>query len=103
MYPNTRSKSNKEETEVMSISEEIKTYLNNLIKPLVTNEYIESLFEKLSAKFEEKLKIQDQKIERLNSIVNLKNNIIEKLELKCDDLQQYQRRSSVRLHGIEYV
>ena len=46
------------------------------------------------AKLEEKLKEKDDVIEDLNSIVNA-------LESKIDDLEQYSRRTSIRIHGLK--
>ena len=92
------------------ISDEIKNYFHELLKPLATNELIEKLFNKLNditSKFEAKFIEQKRQIEQLNGRIeelesnkSIKNNIIEKLCIKSDDLESYSRRSCLRIHGI---
>ena len=59
-------------SENMAISEEIRSYFSDLIKPLATNQSFEEMFSKLKeeivSKFEEKLEQQ------MNRIVNLRGN-----------------------------
>ena len=43
-----------------------------------------------------------KKIELLESTTPLHQNALEKLELTCDDNQQYSRQSCLRIHGIEF-
>ena len=56
-------------TENMAISEEIRNYFSDLIKPLATNQSLEEIFSKLKeeivSKFEEKLEQQMNQIENL--------------------------------------
>ena len=88
----------------MEIAEGIKTYFEDLIKPLVTNNDLKEVFKKyndeMTSRFEAILKAQQEKIEILESKVETQGVVISHLETKCDDLQQYSRRSSLRIHGI---
>ena len=56
-------------TENMAISEEIRNYFSDLIKPLATNQSLEEIFSKLNkeivSKFEEKLEQQMNQIDKL--------------------------------------
>ena len=53
----------------MAISEEIRNYFSDLIKPLATNQSLEEMFSKLKeeimSKFEEKLEQQMNQIDKL--------------------------------------
>ena len=55
----------------MSITAEVREYFNNLIKPLVTNKYLEELLDKykegIISKSEDKLTEQSLKIQELES------------------------------------
>ena len=55
----------------MSITAEVREYFNNLIKPLVTNKYLEELLDKFKegiiSKSEDKLTEQSLKIQELES------------------------------------
>ena len=54
------------------ISDEIKNYFNELLKPLATNELIEKLFNKLddiTSKFEAKFNEQKRQIEQLIGLI----------------------------------
>ena len=48
-------------------------------------------------KFEEKLDEQNAKIIELQSKIAIQHNALQKLEIKCDDNEQYSRRSCVRI------
>ena len=89
----------------MSISTEMQEYFSDLIKPLATNEEISKMFEafklEVIEKFEERLNKQEEKFTELESTLALRENIIEKLIVACDDNEQYSRRSCLRINGIE--
>ena len=40
--------------------------------------------------------------EELESKLSVKQNIIDHLEIKCDDNEQYSRRSCLRIHGLDF-
>ena len=106
-------------TESMAITEEIRNYFSDLIKPLATNQSLEEMFSKLKeeivSKFEEKLEQQMNQIDKLegklekqaNRInefegkIALQKKMSELLEIKCDNNEQYSRRTSTRIHGTE--
>ena len=81
----------------MSITSKMRECFENLMKPLVTNETLEqqlkSFQDGLMKKIEDKFKKQNDKIEELESKLAVKQNIIDHLEIKCDDNEQYSRRS----------
>ena len=87
------------------VSKEIRDYFSELIKPLATNTGIKEMFDKLKeeilSKFETKIKEQDGKIHELESRVVIQEQTINNLLVKCDDNEQYSRRSCLRIHGIE--
>ena len=98
---NTRS------TSGMSISTELQEYFTDLVKPLATNldmiEMLEKFKGEIVEKFELKLREQEKKICELESTLELRQNIIDKLMIACDDNEQYSRRSCLRINGIETV
>ena len=99
MFYNTRSASK------MSISEDLKEYFSNLIKPLATsNEALKNMLEKMQKdindKFESLIKEQNDKINELESSIKVKDVVIPNLVIQCDDNSQYSRRSSLRVHGV---
>ena len=103
---NTRSNSTKVKEEKMTTAtEELKCYFEKLIEPLVTNNSLEELFNKLKDEivknFDEKISEQNVKIEKLESIITIHENTIDQLLVKCDDNEQYSRRSCLRIHGVE--
>ena len=53
------------------------------------------------SEFETKYNEQNNKIEELKSQIALKDQTIAGLMTKCDDNQQYSRRSCLRIHGTE--
>ena len=73
----------------MSITSEMREYFENLMKPLVTNETLEQQLkffqDGLMKKIEDKFKEQNDRIEELESKLAMKQNIIDHLEIKCDD------------------
>ena len=80
----------------MSITSEMREYFENLMKPLVTNETLEQLKsfqDELMKKIEDKFKEQNDRIEELESKLAMKQNIIDHLEIKCDENEQYSQRS----------
>ena len=103
---NTRSNNTKaKEGKMTTATEELKCYFEKLIEPLVTNNSLEELFNKLKdeimKKFDEKISEQNAKIEKLESIITIHENTIDQLSIKRDDKEQYSRRSSLRIHGVE--
>ena len=90
------------------ISEEIIKELKKLIEPLATNKNLEILEttvnkfrEEIIHTFDLKLKEKQEKIDYLNSQFEAQKIVIEHLEVKIDSNQQYARRSSLRVHGVE--
>ena len=53
-------------------------------------------------RFEEKLDEQKAKIKELQSEIAIQDKALQKLEIKCDDNEQYSLRSCIRIHGVEY-
>ena len=90
----------------MFITTEMCEYFENLMKPLVTNETLEqqlkSFQDVLMKKTEDKIKAQNDRIEELESKLALKQNIIDHPEIKCDDNEQYSRRSCLQIHGLDF-
>ena len=102
----TRSKNTKAKEEKMATpTKELKCYFEKLYEPLVTNNSSEELFNKLKdeiiKKIDEKFSEQNTKIEKLESIITIYENTIDQLLIKCDDNEQYSRRSCLRIHGVE--
>ena len=90
----------------MSITSEMREYFENLMKPLVTNESLEHQLkffqDGLMKKIEDKFKEQNDRIEELESKLAIKQNIIDHLEIKCDNNEQHSRRSYLRIHGLDF-
>ena len=90
----------------MSITSEMRDYFENLMKPLVTNDKLEQLLKSfqdgLMKKIEDKFNEQNTRIEELESKLATKQNIIDTLVIKCDDNEQYSRRSCLRVHGLNF-
>ena len=59
------------------------------------------LKEEIISKFEEKFDQQNRKIDELEGKIVIQTNTIDQLIIKCDDNEQYSRRSCLRIHGIE--
>ena len=76
----------------MSIASEMHEYFENLMKPLVTNEIWEQQFkffqDGLMKKIEDQFKEQNDTIEELEFKLAIKQNIIDHLEIKCEDNEQ---------------
>ena len=53
------------------------------------------------SKFEEKFDEQNRKIDELEGKIAIEANTLDQLIIKCDDNEQYSRRSCLRIHGIE--
>ena len=83
----------------------MKYYFEKLIEPLVTNKLLEDLLnilkDDLSKKFDEKISEQSAKTEKFGSIISIYENTIDQLLVKCNDNEQYSRRSCLRIHGVE--
>ena len=103
---NTRSNNTRTKEEKLTTAiKELKRHLEKLFEPLVTNNSLEELFNKLKGetmkKFDEKISEQNTKIEKLESIITVHENTIDQLLVKCDDNEQYSRRSCFHTHGVE--
>ena len=70
-------------TENMAISEEIRNYFSDLIKPLATNQSLEEIFskfkEEIVSKFEEKLEQQMNQTDKLEGRLEKQANRINEL------------------------
>ena len=90
----------------MSITSEMCEYFENLMKPQVTNETLEQQLKFFQdgqmKKIEDKFKQQNDRIEELESKLAIKQNIIDHLEIKCHDNEQYSQRSCLRIHGLDF-
>ena len=53
-------------------------------------------------RFDKKLDKQNTKIIELQTKIAIQGNALQKLEIKSDDNEQYSRRSSIRIHGVQY-
>ena len=99
----TRSSTKSES--MLDISEEISKYFSKLIKPLATNTSLKEMFDKtkgeMISKFELKISEQNDKIYELVSRVVIQEETINNLLTRCDDSEQYSRRSFLRFHCIE--
>ena len=89
----------------MVAAQETREYFSELVKPLATNEILEDMFKKLkeeiTSKFEEILDELNREIDELEGKIVIQANTIHQLIIKCDDNEQYSRRSCLRIHGIE--
>ena len=97
---------NRSQLKNMSITSEMRDYFENLMKPIVTNKTLEqqlkSFQDGLMKKIEDKFQEQNDRIEELESKLAMKQNIIDHLEIKCDDNEQYTQRSCLRIHGLNF-
>jgi len=100
----TRSKSNAKEMSLLS--DELKNYFENLIKPLITRDLFEKqlkdLKDEVIGEFSKIIDIQNKKIGELEKKVADQSKLISTLETAVDDCQQYSRRYCVRIHGVEF-
>ena len=73
----------------MSVSQEVRVYFSQLIKPLAANEVLEDMFkkfkEKIISKFEEKFDEQNWKIDEFEGKIAIQANTIDQFIIKCDD------------------
>ena len=104
-------------TENMAISEEIRNYFSDLIKPLATNQSLEKMFSKLKeeimSEFENKFEQQMNHIDKPEGKLEKQANRINELEgqialqkkmsdcFKCENNEKYSQRTSIRIHGTE--
>ena len=90
----------------MSITSEMDEYIENLMKPHITNKKLQELLKTFQAeivkRFEHNLKEQNTKIEELESILVMKKTAKDNLVIKCDDNEQYSRRSYMRIHDLHF-
>ena len=93
--------STRSQSKIMSITSELRDYFESLMEPLVTNEKLEQVFKSfqdgLMKKIEYKFKEQNTRIEELESKLAINQNVIDNLVIKCDDNEQYSRRSCLRV------
>ena len=93
-------------TENMVMSEEIRNYFSDIIKPLATNQFLEEMFSKLKEeivskfeqkleqlmnridKFEGKLEKQANRISKFEGQIVLQKKMSDLLEIKCDNIKQ---------------
>ena len=83
----------------------MRKYFENLMKPLVTNEKLEllkSFQDEIVKRFDHKLKEQNTQKEESESKLAMNQTVIDNLVIKCDDNEQYSRRSCVRIHGLDF-
>ena len=70
----------------MSVSQGIRDYFSELVKPLATNEILENMFKKLKeeiiSKFEEKFDEQNRKTDELEGKIAIQANTIDQLIIK---------------------
>ena len=94
------------QSKIMSITSELRDYFESLMELIVTNEKLEQVFKSfqdgLMKKIEDKFKEQNTRIEELESTLAINQKVIDNLEIKCDDNEQYSRRSCLRVHGLEF-
>ena len=57
--------------------------------------------EEIVSKFEEKFDEQNRKIDELEGKIAIQVNTIDQLIIKCNNKEQYSRRSCLWIHGIE--
>ena len=76
----------------MSVSQKIREYFSELVKPLTTNGVLEDMFKKFKeeiiSKFEEKFDEQDRTIDELGGEIAIQTKTIDQLIIKCDDNEQ---------------
>ena len=100
-----------------SVNDDAKEYFENLIKPLATNDSLQEILnqfnerfnqfeEEIISKFKTQISEQEERIIVLESSLALRQNtidvLLDKIEIKCDNNEQYSRRSCLRIHGIEW-
>ena len=98
--------STRSQSTIMSITSELRDYFESLMEPLVTNEKLEQVFKSfqdgLMKKIEDKFREKNTRIEELESKLAINQNVIDNLVIKCDDNEQYSRRSCLRVRGLEF-
>ena len=67
----------------MPVSEEIKEYFSKLLEPLTTNCSIRSMLDAFKEEVLAKVTEQAKRIEKLEAILALKENVMEKLLENC--------------------
>ena len=53
-------------------------------------------------KTEDKFKEQNDRIQELESKLEMKQNIIDHLDINCDKNEKYSRRSCLWIHGLDF-
>ena len=96
----TRSSAKSES--MSDISEEIRQYFSELIKPLATNTSLKEIFGKMKEEvIYKKYSEHNGKIYELESRVAIQRKTIKNLLTKCGDNEQYTCCSFLRISGIE--
>ena len=101
--PLTRNTSTSQEpsTKKSILSQELKDYFENLIQPLAKSADVKELLTRIAKQETDIINLQEQnrlnndKIEVLESRLALKENHVNILIEKQDDLEQYTRRHSI--------
>ena len=93
----------------MSISElrdELKTHIAQCLESIPTVSILNDMFSDFKSDIiqclEAKVEEQDAKIKQLESVLSVRENVMQKLEVRCDDNEQYSKRSCLRINNIEY-
>ena len=82
------------------ISEPTKAYLEKLIKS--STDLMVKKMEETEARLEAKLEESEAKVAELSRRLDRSKYEIRALKIENDDLQQYTRRHSIRMEGLEY-
>ena len=89
---------------IMVLSKDIKYYLDKLMEPLATRaeikDSIKELKDDITSQSQDIRRQQSDRIDELESLVKVQSNIVNKLQIKCDDLESYSRRYCLRLNRI---
>ena len=89
----------------MGLTKADKDYIEGLIQPVSTKiDELAQIKAEFEAKFQEQNKLIDKLVKRvdvLESTCVIRQKVIDRLVIASDDNQQYSRRESIRIHGIE--
>ena len=94
MSHNKNLRSARKEENVVEISEPMKKYFDGLINNAVSE--LESMIKELKDQLAEKdayIKSLEMRVDKLET----------NLEIECDNLQQFGRKSNIRIEGIEII